>query len=380
MEKYEEYLKDPKKYVAFLNELMLEKNATDMYLTFNEPPTLRIMEEVNRQMDLPKLDDTMLNKIALALMNKTGLDYFEKHWSLDLWVGYKERRYRVNISRQRGHIMIVSRLLRNTIPTLEALNLPPIFKQLAYRENGIVFLAWPTGSWKSTTLAAVIEEINMNKKKHILTIEDPIEYIFEPKESIIDQKELGKDVSSFSNAMKYALRQRPDVILFWEIRDLEGIRQAILLSETWHLVLTTVHARSSEQALNKIIGSFPAEEQSHIRTQLAENMAAIVVQKLLKRIDKPGLVLGQEVLLNTTAVTNIIRENKLNQLKSVMYTNRVSWGMQVMEESLIQLFEEKKISLEQGFLNCDKVLINWVLLFFVFNFFEMTVLKLLGYW
>ena len=188
MEKYDEYLKDPKKYVAFLNELMLEKNATDMYLTFNEPPTLRIMEEVNRQKDLPKLDDTMLNKIALTLMNKTGLDYFEKHGSLDLWVGYKERRYRVNISRQRGHIMIVSRLLRNTIPTLEALNLPPIFKQLAYRENGIVFLAWPTGSWKSTTLAAVIEEINMNKKKHILTIEDPIEYIFEPKESIIDQK------------------------------------------------------------------------------------------------------------------------------------------------------------------------------------------------
>ena len=338
MEKYDEYVKDPKKYVAFLNELMLEKNATDMYLTYNEPPTLRIMEEVNRQTDLPKLDDTMLNKIALALMNKTGLDYFEKHGSLDLWVWYKERRYRVNISRQRGHIMIVSRLLRNTIPTLEALNLPPIFKQLAYRENGIVFLAWPTGSGKSTTLAAVIEEINMNKKKHILTIEDPIEY----------QKELGKDVSSFSNAMKYALRQRPDVILFWEIRDLEGIRNAILLSETGHLVLTTVHARSSEQALNKIIGSFPSEEQSHIRTQLAENMAAIVVQKLLKRIDKPGLVLGQEVLLNTTAVTNIIRENKLNQLKSIMYTNRVSWGMQVMEESLIQLFEEKKISLEQA--------------------------------
>lgn len=348
MEKYEEYQKEPKKYVAFLNELMLEKNATDMYLTYNEPPTLRIMEEVHRQTDLPKLDDTMLNKIALALMSKTGLDYFEKYWALDLWVWYKERRYRVNISRQRGHVMIVSRLLRNTIPTLGALWLPPIFKQLAYRENGIVFLAWPTWSWKSTTLAAVIEEINMHKKKHILTIEDPIEYIFEPKESIIDQKELGKDVSSFTDAMKYALRQRPDVILFWEIRDLESIRNAILLSETWHLVLTTVHARSSEQALNKIIGSFPSEEQSHIRTQLSENMAAIVVQKLLKRQDKPGLVLWQEILINTTAVTNIIRENKLNQLKSVMYTNRVSWWMQLMEESLISLFEEKKISLEQA--------------------------------
>ena len=348
MEKYDEYLKDPKKYVAFLNELMLEKNATDMYLTFNEPPTLRIMEEVNRQKDLPKLDDTMLNKIALTLMNKTGLDYFEKHGSLDLWVGYKERRYRVNISRQRGHIMIVSRLLRKTIPNLQSLNLPPIFKELSHRENGIVFLAWPTGSWKSTTLAAMVEEINSTKKKHILTIEDPIEYVFEPKESIIDQKELWKDVSSFSNAMKYALRQRPDVILFWEMRDLESIRQAILLSETGHLVLTTIHARSAEQALNKLIWSFTSEEQNHIRTQIAENMSAIIVQKLMRRIDKPGLSLAQEVLLNTTAVSNIIRENKLNQLKSVMYTNRGQWGMQLMEESLLTLLEKWMIGLEQA--------------------------------
>ena len=147
--------------------------------------------------------------------------------------------------------------------------------------------------------------------------------------------------------MKFALRQRPDVILFGEIRDLEGIRNAILLSETGHLVLTTVHSRSAEQALNKIIGSFTSDEQNHIRTQLAENMSAIVVQKLLKRTDKTGLVLGQEVLLNTTAVANIIRENKLNQLRSVMYTNRLS-GMQLMEESLMILLEKGMISIDQA--------------------------------
>ena len=338
---------DPVKYVEFLNDLMLQKNASDMYLTYNEPPALRIMEEVYRQDELEKLDDDKLNKIALTLMNKTGLEYFEKNGSLDLWVGYQDRRYRVNISRQRGHIMIVSRLLRKEIPDLKSLNLPPIFKELAYRENGIIFLAGPTGSGKSTTLAAMIEEINQHKKKHILTIEDPIEYVFDPKESIIDQKELWKDVSSFSNAMKYALRQRPDVILFGEIRDLEGIRQAILLSETGHLVLTTVHARSAEQALNKIIGSFTSDEQNHIRTQLAENMSAIVVQKLLKRVDNPWLTLAQEVLLNTTAVANVIRENKLNQLKSVMYTNRVS-GMQLMEESLLILIEKGMIGIDQA--------------------------------
>ena len=338
---------DPVKYIEFLNDLMLQKNASDMYLTYDEPPTFRIMEEVYRDTTLEKLGDEQLNQIALTLMNKTGLDYFEKHGSLDLGLGYKDRRYRVNISRQRGHIMVVARLLRKEIPDLKSLNLPPIFRELAYRENGIVFLAGPTGSGKSTTLAAMIEEINRNKKKHILTIEDPIEYVFTPKESIIDQKELWKDISSFSSAMKFALRQRPDVILFGEIRDLEGIRNAILLSETGHLVLTTVHSRSAEQALNKIIGSFTSDEQNHIRTQLAENMSAIVVQKLLKRTDKTGLVLGQEVLLNTTAVANIIRENKLNQLRSVMYTNRLS-GMQLMEESLMILLEKGMISIDQA--------------------------------
>lgn len=208
---------------------------------------------------------------------------------------------------------------------------------MAHRQSGIVFLAGSTGSGKSTTLAAMIEEVNRTSKKHILTIEDPIEYVFEPKESIIDQKELGKDVCSFSSAMKYALRQRPDVILFGEIRDLDGIRNAILLSETGHLVLTTVHSRSAEQTLNKIISSFGADEQNQIRTQLAENISAIIVQKLLKRADKPGLALAQEVLLNTTAVANIIRENKLHQLKSVMTTTKAI-GMQLMEDHLLSLF------------------------------------------
>lgn len=243
--------------------------------------------------------------------------------------------------------MIVMRLLRKDIPTLSKLWLPSIFKELCHRDNGIVFLAGPTGSGKSTTLAAMVEEVNKTERKHILTIEDPIEYIFDPKESIIDQKELGKDVTSFSSAMKFALRQRPDVILFGEIRDLDGIRNAILLSETWHLVLTTVHARSAEQVINKLIWSFPADEQNHIRTQLAENISAIVVQKLMKREDQPGLALAQEIMLNTTAVANLIRENKLNQLKSIMYTSRTG-GMQIMEESLLHLFAQGMITLEQA--------------------------------
>lgn len=337
----------PTAYLEYLNTLMIQKNASDMYLTYGEPPVLRILEEVHRETDLEPLDDELLNQLALTLMNTTGLDFFEKHGSIDLGIGYQDRRYRVNISRQRGHIMIVARLLRKKVPTLESLCLPGIFKELSHRTNGIIFLAGATGSGKSTTLAAMVEEINQTEKKHILTIEDPIEYIFEAKESVVDQKELGKDVSSFSSAMKYALRQRPDVILFGEIRDLDGIRNAILLSETGHLVLTTVHARSAEQVLNKIVGSFNSSEQNQIRVQLAENLWAIVVQKLLKRQDQPGLALAQEVLLNTTAVANLIRDNKLNQLKSTMYTNRM-WGMQIMEESLLSLVEKGMITVSQA--------------------------------
>ena len=337
---------DPAKYLEYLSRLMAEKGASDMYLTYNEPPTLRVMEDVIREKELEKLDDDMLNGIALTLMNQTGVDFFEKHGSIDLGVSYQDRRYRVNISRQRGHIMIVMRLIRKEIPTLKKLWLPPLFKELAHRENGIVLLAGATGSGKSTTLAAMIEEINQNDKKHILTIEDPIEYIFEPKESIIDQKELGKDVTSFSSAMKFSLRQRPDVILFGEIRDLDGIRNAILLAETGHLVLTTIHARSAEQVLNKIIGSFNSDEQNQIRTQLAENLSAVIVQKLLKRQDNQGLTLAQEVLINTTAVANLIRENKLNQLKSVMYTGK-NIGMELMEESLLKRFMQGQLTVEQ---------------------------------
>ena len=328
----------PTAYLEYLNTLMIQKNASDMYLTYGEPPVLRILEEVHRETDLEPLDDELLNQLALTLMNTTGLDFFEKHGSIDLGIGYQDRRYRVNISRQRGHIMIVARLLRKKVPTLESLCLPGIFKELSHRTNGIIFLAGATGSGKSTTLAAMVEEINQTEKKHILTIEDPIEYIFEAKESVVDQKELGKDVSSFSSAMKYALRQRPDVILFGEIRDLDGIRNAILLS---------VHARSAEQVLNKIVGSFNSSEQNQIRVQLAENLWAIVVQKLLKRQDQAGLALAQEVLLNTTAVANLIRDNKLNQLKSTMYTNRM-WGMQIMEESLLSLVEKGMITVHQA--------------------------------
>ena len=277
---------------------------------------------------------------------------YDEHISCDTWYSLAWRRYRVNISSQRWHKMIVIRLLAEKVPMIDDLWLPPIFKSLTKKTNGIIFVAWATWSWKSTTLAAMIEEINNARACHIITIEDPIEYIFEPKKAIFDQKQLDKDVTSFASAMKYAMRQRPDVILFWEARDPESLRNAIALAETGHLVLTTIHSRSAEQTINKIVSMFPVDEQPTIKNQLAENMTAIIIQRLIKRADEDGVTTAHEILLNNKAVENVIRENKMNQLNNIMYTNRSS-GMQLLEDNLAELVSEWKITAEVALFNAN---------------------------
>jgi twitching motility protein PilT len=301
---------------------------------------------------VPKLDDQTLNAVADYMMTDEDKKNYVTNLACDLGISMHGRRYRVNISRQRDHMMIVARLLEEKVPTIDERKLPQIFKQLCQKTNGVIFVAGPTGSGKSTTLAAMIEEINMTKPKHIITIEDPIEYVFDPKKSIFEQKQLGKDIVSFAGAMKYALRQRPDVILFGEIRDTESVRNAIALAETGHLVMTTIHSRSAEQSVNKIISMFPADEQPQIRNQLSENMTAIIIQKLIRKADGKGMVPAHEILLNNTAVENTIRENKLNQLKNVMYTNR-NVGMQLLEDNLAILVEQGLITPEQAMANAN---------------------------
>jgi len=225
-------------------------------------------------------------------------------------------------------------------------------RTLTRKTSGIVFVAWPTGSWKSTTLAAMIQEINETRACHVITIEDPIEYIFEPQKAIFEQKQLWKDVVSFASAMKYAMRQRPDVILFWETRDTESLKNAIALAETWHLVLTTIHSRSAEQTVNKIISMVPEDEQPTIKNQISENLTAIVVQKLIKLADWKWMVPAHEILLNNKAVENTIRENKMNQLRNVMYTYRTSW-MCLLEDDLVRLVRRWKITAEMAMFNAN---------------------------
>lgn len=343
---------DPIQYLDYLCGLMVEYGSSDIYLTYGEEPVLRIFGEARRIVGLPKLDDPMLNIFADYMMNEEDKANYKKNLSADLGMSMHGRRYRVNISRQRDHIMIVARLLEEKVPTIDERKLPEILKTLTQKTNGLIFVAGPTGCGKSTTLAAMIEEINMNKQKHIITIEDPIEYVFDPKKSIFEQKQLGKDIISFASAMKYTLRQRPDVILFGEARDPESLRNAIVLAETGHLVLTTTHSRSAEQTINKIISMFPADEQSQIRNQISENMTAIIIQKLLRKKDGKGMIPAFEILLNNTAVENTIRENKLNQIKNVMYTNR-NMGMQILEDHLVKLVQSGDISIESAMSNAN---------------------------
>ena len=337
----------PSNYMMYLAQLMIQKKSSDIYFTYWEEPALRIYWEIYRVTSAPKLQDATLEAMAAALMSKEDEVAYDRELSCDIGYSIHGRRFRINISRQRWHKMIVARLLEEKVPTIDEMWLPQILKSLVKKTSWIIFLAWPTWSWKSTTLAAMIEEINMTRSSHIITVEDPIEYIFEPKKALFEQKQLGKDVVSFASAMKYAMRQRPDVILFWETRDPESLRYAVMLAETWHLVLTTIHSRSAEQTVNKIISMFPVDEQPTIKNQLWENMAAIIIQKLIKTADGKWMIPAHEVLLNNSAVENTIRENKLNQLKNVMYTYRSS-GMLLLEDDLVRLVMEGKITVDMA--------------------------------
>lgn len=343
---------NPGNYLLYLSKLMINNKSSDIYFTYGEEPALRIYGEVHRVTSAPKLEDPTLEAICNILMSEEDAEIYNKNLSCDLWYSVHGRRYRINISRQRWHKMIVARLLEEKILTITELWLPEILRTLTRKTSWIIFVAWPTWSWKSTTLAAMIEEINITRASHVITIEDPIEYVFEPKKSIFEQKQLGKDVVSFASAMKYAMRQRPDVILFWETRDPESLKNAIALAETWHLVLTTIHSRSAEQTINKIISMVPEDEQPIIKNQISENMTAVIVQKLMTLAEWKWMVPAHEILLNNKAVENTIRENKMNQLRNVMYTYRNS-GMCLLEDDLVRLVREKKITPEMAMFNAN---------------------------
>jgi twitching motility protein PilT len=285
-------------------------------------------------------------RIAYDIMTDEQIQKFETNLELDFSYSLaKIARFRVNVYHQRGSVGAAFRLIPSTIQTFQELGLPQVLEDLVRRPRGFVLVTGPTGSGKSTTLASMIEYINRHEAVHIITVEDPIEYLHHHKESVIEQREVGADTSSFATALKYVLRQDPDVILFGEMRDLETVQAALTAAETGHLVLATLHTQDAVQTIDRIIDVFPSYQQQQVRIQLASTLQGIISQQLLPIIDGRSRVVATEVLIATPAIRNMIRDAKTHQLPTAMQTGH-QYGMRTMDESLADLYRSGRISLD----------------------------------
>jgi twitching motility protein PilT len=339
--------------IITLLQLAKSKGASDLHVVVNSPPLLRINGDLLPANEMPALSaediDQALNKI---LTEKEKVE-FKNNMELDFGrTATNVGRVRFNIARQRGTSSLVARLLPNKIPDPEALGLPKICKDLIMRPRGLVIISGPTGSGKSTTLASMIEYLNLNDHCRVVTIEDPIEYIYENKKSTITQRELGYDTVSFSEALRHVLRQDPDVILVGEMRDLETASTALTVAETGHLVLTTGHAPSAAQAVERVINMFPPHERPLAQTRLASLLLAIFCQALVPTKDGKGRVAAIEVMLATPAVRNLIREGKSFQLPNIIRMNTNN-GMELLDQALVRLYRAGAISRETVFEFCN---------------------------
>lgn len=329
--------------------------ASDLILTVGQPPLLKIAGFI-RKLDLPELEPEDIERLVFSVVTRRQRIVLEEKRELDFALaarlpkvvaGENETvcRFRFNAFYQRGTLGMVARIINSKVPDPAFLGLPPILPQLVNKKQGLLIVTGPTGSGKSTTLASLIEEINLSRNCHIVTIEDPVEYVYENKMSVIEQRELYSDTMSFSTALRAALREAPDVILVGEMRDVETMAAALTAAETGHLVLATLHTNSAPQTIDRIVDSFPAGQQNQIRQQLAASLLAVVSQRLLPRRDKEGMVAAFEVMVGTPPVKALIRENKTHLLQSTLETSFKD-GMQTMAKSLQDLYSAGKISLE----------------------------------
>jgi len=331
-----------------LIDLMLKKNASDLILTAGERPVLRIVGDLAPVEGWKPLSPEDVKRLAYSLLTPEQQKTFERTLEMDSSFGIEgTARFRLNIFYQRGAVGAAIRMLHHQIPTLESLGVPEIIKKWLRVPHGILITTGPTGSGKSTSQAAMIGYLNQHKRYHVITIEDPIEYTHPHGTCTIEQREVGRDTHSFSDALKRVFRQTPDVIMVGEMRDRETFEIALQLAETGHLVLATLHTGDSTQALSRIIDVFPAEQQQQVRVQLSLSLVGVLVQQLVPTLDGEGRVLATEVLEVTPAVRNLIRKGELQQIYSVLQTS-MNEGMATMNASLLDLFQRNKISLEQA--------------------------------
>ncbi|UJF28207.1 type IV pilus twitching motility protein PilT [Planococcus sp. 107-1] len=333
----------PNDYINKVLTAAQEKNVSDIHITVGIPPVFRMHGTLQRFGD-ESITPELSKEIGKALIPETLWDVFLEKGEMDYSYSLPGvARFRVNSFQQRGSISHAFRMIPTSIPTIEDLNMPPTLKNLAEINQGLILVTGPTGSGKSTTLAAMIRHINEKMNKHIITLEDPIEYLHQHGTSIIDQREVGFDTDSFANGLRAALRQDPDVILVGEMRDLETISTAITAAETGHLVMATLHTSSAASTIERIIDVFPPEQQSQVRTQLGGVLKAVVAQRLLPTADNKGRVAATEIMINNTAIANLIRTEKVHQIPNVILTNR-SAGMHMMLTTIQSLLSQGKIS------------------------------------
>lgn len=343
----EKFIIEENKLKDQLLQVMIDNEWSDMYITVWAYPSIKIWWDIIAIDEwIHKLwyDDTM--NFAKSIITQTQHDSLERSMNLDFSFSFSNRRFRSNISYQLWNYMLVFRLLTAEIPNIEKLKLPDIFKDVTRLWQWLILVTWPTWSGKTTTLSAMIDYINHHSKKHIITIEDPIEYVHPHKKSLMEHKEIWKDVPDYKTALMWAMRQNPDVIFFWEMRTKEEMSMALTLAETWHLVFSTLHTRWAYQTVTRIMDSFDWPAKSQVRLQLADSLVWVFSQRLLKSKDGTWVKMVKEILINNPAVANIIRENELHQLPSVLQMWVRDW-MQLLEKDIVDLINMWFISEEE---------------------------------
>lgn len=330
-------------------KLMVDTQASDLHLSAGNPPLLRIHGDLQR-VKYKVLEDEELREMLYEIAPEEIIKKFEEQGEVD-W-SYEIpglARFRVNYYRQRRGVAAAFRLIPNKIKTVEELGLPPILNRLALLPRGLVLVTGPTGSGKSTTLAAIIDYANRMRYDHIITIEDPIEFVHEPKNCLINQREVGTHTKSFANALRAALREDPDIIMIGEMKDLETISLALEAALTGHLVFATLHTISAAQTVSRIVDAFPPEERDQIRVSLSEALRAVISQTMFKRIDRPGRIVAMEIMIATPAIRNLIRENKIHQIPSMIQMGR-KYGMMSLDDCIMEYLNNKWISPEEAFI------------------------------
>ncbi len=330
-----------------LLKTLVEMGGSDLHIANDSPPQVRVHGHLQR-LPLPALTPAETKNLAYSVLTDSQKKRFEETKELDCSFGIKSigARFRCNVFNQRGAVGAVYRLIPEQIRSFGELGLPPVLATLAERPRGLVLVTGPTGSGKSTTLAAMIDKINSERHDHILTIEDPIEFVHQHKNCLVNQREVHGDTDSFANALRAALREDPDIVLIGEMRDLETVESALRIAETGHLTFGTLHTNSASQTINRIIDIFPAGQQAQIRTQLSLVLEGIVCQALLPRADGKGRVCSLEIMVPTPAIRNLIRDDKIHQIYGAMQTGQEKLGMQTMNQSLASLYQKRTITLE----------------------------------